>query len=82
MDHHHADDERSPLLHANGDRRLSRLRDVEARSETNSHVTVEEQKMGDTAVGERLPYNRKQADGQNPSLNQRHFPRGGRLKLN
>lgn len=60
-----AHDEQSPLLHAeNGqakhaDRRLSKLmqQDEEASSIIKSHVTVDEQKMGDSAVGERLAYN-------------------------
>ena len=52
------DHERSPLLHSNGDRRLKLLQqDEEASSFVMSHVSVEEQKMADTAVGERLPYN-------------------------
>lgn len=51
--------ERSPLLQADGDRRLSKLvqRDEDASSMVKSHVTVEEAKMADTTVGERLPYN-------------------------
>ena len=61
-----ADDERSSLLPSNGhgnvtynDRRLSRLqqRDEEASSMVKSHVTVEEQKMAESSVGERLAYN-------------------------
>lgn len=54
-----ADDERSPLLGPQADRRLSKLiqQDEEASSVIKSHVTVEEMKMGDTAIGERLPYN-------------------------
>lgn len=53
-----ADDERSPLLPPQ-DRRLSKLiqRDEDASSIVKSHVTVEEMKMSETAVGERLPYN-------------------------
>lgn len=53
-----ADDERQPLLHVNGDRRLNKLQqDEEASSIIRSHVTAEEQKMGGSSVGERLPYN-------------------------
>ncbi|KAK6395209.1 hypothetical protein LTR65_000678 [Meristemomyces frigidus] len=63
-----ADSERSPLLTANGnshgqptysDRRLSKLvqQDEEASSLVKSHVTVEEQKMAESSVGERLAYN-------------------------
>lgn len=50
--------ERSPLLEAN-DRRLSKLiqQDEAASSIIKSHVTVEEQKMADSSVGERLAYN-------------------------
>ncbi|KAK5114877.1 hypothetical protein LTR62_002035 [Meristemomyces frigidus] len=61
------EDERSPLLQADEsgrpplclhDRRLSKLRqDEEASSIVKSHVSVEEQKMADIAIGERLPYN-------------------------
>ncbi|KAH9827123.1 H(+)/Cl(-) exchange transporter 5-like [Teratosphaeria destructans] len=61
--------ERSPLLAPNNavdevrrvskDRRLSRLiwQDEEASSITRSHVTTDEQKLADSSVGERLPYN-------------------------
>jgi len=57
-----AADERSPLLSAEGggqDRRLSRLiqQDEEANSVVKSHVTVDEQAMADSSVGERLQYN-------------------------
>ncbi|KAK3672542.1 hypothetical protein LTR78_007592 [Recurvomyces mirabilis] len=59
-----ADNESSPLLGAEHgqvrltDRRLSRLRhDEEASSIIKSHVSVEEQKMADISIGERLPYN-------------------------
>jgi chloride channel 3/4/5 len=53
-----ADNERSPLL-APHNRRLSKLiqQDEDASSVVKSHVTVEELKMGETAIGERLPYN-------------------------
>ena len=54
-------DERSPLLSAQigQDRRLSRLmqQDEEASSIVKSHVTVEEQAMADSPIGERLQYN-------------------------
>ncbi|EMD01197.1 hypothetical protein BAUCODRAFT_29646 [Baudoinia panamericana UAMH 10762] len=56
--------ERSPLLGAeNGghkptDHRLTKLQqDEEANSIVKSHVSVEEQKMADSSVGERLAYN-------------------------
>ncbi|KAI7552583.1 CLC voltage-gated chloride channel [Hortaea werneckii] len=67
-----ADDERAPLLESNGhegrehgsapavsDRRLNKIvqQDDEAASIIKSHVSVSEQKMADSAVGERLPYN-------------------------
>ncbi|KAK5134119.1 hypothetical protein LTR08_006894 [Meristemomyces frigidus] len=61
-----ADDERSSLLPGNGhgnasynNRRLSKLvqQDEEASSMVKSHVTVEEQKMAESSVGERLAYN-------------------------
>ncbi|KAL1306923.1 hypothetical protein AAFC00_005566 [Neodothiora populina] len=53
-------DESSPLLPARQqDRRLSRLvqQDEEASSMVKSHVTVDEQAMGESTVGERLQYN-------------------------
>lgn len=54
-------DERSPLLPAHGavqDRRLSKLQqDEEANSIVKSHVTVEEQAMAHSTIGERLAYN-------------------------
>lgn len=67
-----ADDERAPLLESNryegrehgsapgvSDRRLNKLvrQDDEAASIVKSHVSVSEQKLADSAVGERLPYN-------------------------
>ncbi|KAK3066521.1 hypothetical protein LTR53_017093, partial [Teratosphaeriaceae sp. CCFEE 6253] len=60
-----AHNEQSPLLQAeNGhgmyaNRRLSKLQrqDEEASSIIKSHVTIDEQKMGQSSVGERLPYN-------------------------
>ena len=67
-----ADDERAPLLETNGpeerengsapavsDPRLNKLvrQDDEAASIVKSHVSVSEQKLADSAVGERLPYN-------------------------
>lgn len=63
-----ADNEQSPLLQGNGnglhgqptytDRRLSKLQqDEEASSIVKSHVTIEEQKMAESSVGERLAYN-------------------------
>ena len=40
------------------DRRISSLaHDAEAESIISSHVSKEEQLLGETAVGERLPYN-------------------------
>lgn len=54
-----ADVERTPLLAQTGDRRLSKLvrQDEEASSIMKSHVTVDELKMSNTAIGGRLPYN-------------------------
>lgn len=54
-----ANDERNPLLQGYGDRRLSKLiqRDEEASSIIKSHVSVQEQKLSDSTIGERLPYN-------------------------
>lgn len=51
--------EHTALLVANGGRRGSRWlrRDDEASSIIRSHVTLEEQKMAESSVGERLPYN-------------------------
>ena len=57
MDEQQVQDERSPLLLPNGDQRLIKLRDEEASSVVKSHVTAEEQKLEDSAIGERLPYN-------------------------
>lgn len=56
-------DERNPMLSGNGhlsyeNRRLSKLvHDEEASSIIQSHVSVQEHKMADSSVGERLPYN-------------------------
>lgn len=54
-------DERSPLLPSQDgqDRRLSRRvqQDEEANSIVKSHVTVGEQEMAGSTVGERLQYN-------------------------
>ena len=52
-------DERSPLLGAVQNRRLSKLvqQDEEAHSIVKSHVSVEEQAMAESTVGERLDYN-------------------------
>jgi chloride channel 3/4/5 len=48
--------ERTPLLFR--DRRLSSVaHDTDASSIISSHVSKEEQALGETAVGERLPYN-------------------------
>lgn len=48
--------ERTPLLFA--DRRLSSVaHEADAASVISSHVSKEEQILGETAVGERLPYN-------------------------
>lgn len=64
-----ADDERRPLLPgypnaghqttALNNHRGSKLapQDEEAASIASSHVSISEQKMGDSSVGERLPYN-------------------------
>ena len=53
------DHERSPLLQPRDDRRLSKLvrQDEEASSMIKSHFSIEEQKLADNPVGERLPYN-------------------------
>ncbi|QIX01651.1 hypothetical protein AMS68_007168 [Peltaster fructicola] len=53
-------DESTPLLSAaDAYRRVSKVifHDEEASSVIRSHVTIEELKMGNSAVGERLPYN-------------------------
>jgi chloride channel 3/4/5 len=54
-------DERAPLLEPNGheatDRRIRKLHDEEAHSIIGSHVTGEEQKLVESSIGERLPYN-------------------------
>lgn len=47
--------ERSHLLAQ--DRRCSAIQHEDAHSIISSHVTKEEQALGSTAVGERLPYN-------------------------
>lgn len=54
-----AGDEHTPLLHAPQlDRQLNKIvREEEASSIIQSHVTEEEQKLADASVGERLPYN-------------------------
>ncbi|KAF2722794.1 hypothetical protein K431DRAFT_221312 [Polychaeton citri CBS 116435] len=52
------ENERSPLLQVAGDRRLSKIQqDEEASSIVKSHVSIQEQKLADSAIGERLPYN-------------------------
>jgi chloride channel 3/4/5 len=49
-------DERTRLLHH--DRRLDVVRhDGDAASTISSHISKEEQLLGETAIGERLPYN-------------------------
>lgn len=54
-DQEHAD-ERAPLL-PRGSRLTSTAHDTEAASIISSHISKEEQVLGETAVGERLPYN-------------------------
>jgi len=51
--------ERNPLLRVSSGRKYSiqSHRDYEASSIIKSHVSIEETKMSDTSVGERLPYN-------------------------
>lgn len=61
MDYHQEDAERTPLLRVNGelvngDRRLSKLAQQEE-DIISSHVSVDEQKLAGSSVGERLPYN-------------------------
>ena len=50
-------DEATPLLRAENaqERRTSQI-DEEASSIINSHVSIGEQKMGESTIGERLPY--------------------------
>lgn len=54
-------DERSQLLPKGFDRRRSRLysivNEIDGASIASSQVSKEEQELGETAVGERLPYN-------------------------
>ena len=54
-------DEHSHLLLKAFDRRRSRLQSITAEidgaSIASSHISKEEQALGETAVGERLPYN-------------------------
>lgn len=54
-------DERSQLLPKAFDRRRSRLHsivnEVDGASIASSQISKEEQALGETAVGERLPYN-------------------------
>lgn len=51
--------ERSPLLQRLDDRRLSKVvqQDEDASSLIKSHFSAEEQKLTDSPIGERLPYN-------------------------
>ena len=48
-----------PLLHNAADGRTSTLsqRDEEASSVVTSHLQLDERKVGESALGERLPYN-------------------------
>ncbi|KAK5076467.1 hypothetical protein LTR64_006053 [Lithohypha guttulata] len=61
MAQQHQDDERTHLLPTSFDRRRSRLlsvaAEVDGASIASSHVSKEELALGETAVGERLPYN-------------------------
>lgn len=45
------------LLHVANERRLSSLQREDAQSTLPSHVSKEEQALGDSTIGERLPYN-------------------------
>lgn len=50
--------ERRPLLSARGSsRRFSRLTSLDARSIVTSSVSKEDAALGESTVGERLPYN-------------------------
>ena len=55
----HVENERSPLVRANGDQRSSTLvlGDQNISFLRDSRFDVEDTKMADAAVGERLPYN-------------------------
>ena len=59
--HNEHADEHSHLLPKPYDRRRSRLQSISAEidgeSIASSHISKEEQALGETAVGERLPYN-------------------------
>lgn len=60
LDHESATERTALLYHVANDRRLSQLQqehDEEARSIISSAVTKEEQLIGGSTVGERLPYN-------------------------
>lgn len=61
MAQQHQDDERTHLLPTSFDRRRSRLlsvaAEVDGASIASSHISKEELALGETAVGERLPYN-------------------------
>ena len=50
--------ERTKLLyHLANDRRLSAVQDEDAHSLVSDHVSKAEQALGNTPIGERLPYN-------------------------
>jgi len=58
---HQGADEHTHLLPKQHDRKRSRLlsiaAEIDGESITSSHISKEEQALGETAVGERLPYN-------------------------
>ncbi len=59
MAEYQADDEMTPLRQSTRHERLNKAHfiDEEASSIIGSHITKDELLMGDSAVGERLPYN-------------------------
>lgn len=65
------DAERAPLLHANETRRRSELGTEEAA--IPSHGEFEEQKMTETAIGERLAYNNYTTIDQLHDLASSHY---------
>jgi chloride channel 3/4/5 len=55
--HNQVAGEQTPLLHQNRLSQLQHEQDEEAHSIISSTVTKEEQQLGGSTVGERLPYN-------------------------
>jgi chloride channel 3/4/5 len=49
--------ERTALLHVANNRRVSAVQHEDANSTLSSHVSKDEQILGESTVGERLPYN-------------------------